>query len=368
MSRIAFFFVICMLVAQGVCAQDTRQILIRNVGVPEPLTIAGDRPQSAPVRVRLWGVSPLTDTDHIAGMLALEEGINNSPVNCTIKQWSSPDFAYAQCIGFGEKDMALSLIEKGYAMADRTVIGGTIFDSIYRNAETAARKGRLGLWHKVMPPDSARDFYAAQQDPFQVTQDMATIVIAAMILGPFIGMLIVGGIIYGGFQRLLHLQRYQIAMANKKDRTMREREKFIVAASLEGELNTNRAKLDAFIIIYEELLRNLRDPLKDHKYKKAGDIIHEKPALSRNVYDSNIDKLDLLGQTVVTELTALYTQIEPNPNYRTIEPDTPIDEVIDFVAAIVRDAEAMLTPIDRICSSLNVIVRDKRAKASEELI
>ena len=188
--------------------------------------------------------------------------------------------------------------------------------------------------------------------------------IASLILGPFIGMLIVGGIIYVGFRRLMNLQRYQIALAAKKDRAMREREKFIVAASLEGEMNTNRAKLDAFIIIYEELLKNLRDPLKDHKYKRSGELMHEKPALLRNVYDSNIEKLDVLGQQIVMDVTEFYMMVEPNPKYKTIEPDTPIDDVIDFVSSIVDGAEKMLVPLDKISASLNVIVRDKRAKSA----
>ena len=148
---------------------------------------------------------------------------------------------------------------------------------------------------------------------------------------------------------------------------MREREKFIVAASLEGELNTNRAKVDAFIIIYEQMLKNLRDPLKDHKYKKGGDIIHQKPALSRNVYDSNTDKLDLLGANLVADITHLYIDIDPNPDYKTIEPNTPIEEVIDYVSTIIRDAESMVPKMDAISSALNVIVRDRRAKTGKSI-
>jgi endonuclease YncB( thermonuclease family) len=361
--RLMFFLSLLCSFFTPVFAQETRQVLLRNIDVESSVSVSGVASNARETTITLWGIEPLETNNTIAGRIALEAIINNSPLNCTIKQWNSDNNGQAQCIGLDEQDIALRLIEKGYATADRRAIRETIFDSIYRNAELAARNSRAGLWRMILPEPSEYDQLRNLKDnQFSLTNDTAYLLIAATILGPFIGMLIVGGIIYTGFKRLLYLQRYQIAAAEKKDRAMREREKFIVAASLEGEMNTNRAKLDAFIIIYEELLKNLRDPLKDHKYKKGGDIIHEKPALLRNVYDSNIDKLDVLGPQIVTDLTALYTTIEPNPDYKTIEPSTPIDDVIQFVETIIADAEAMLQPIDKISASLNVIVRDKRAK------
>lgn len=337
--------------------------MLKNIRVSTPISLSGMSPQSQIIEMQLWGVEPLEKTNSIAGRIALENALNNMPVNCTIKKWKTPISAQGQCIGYQEKDIALRLIEGGYVMADRKAVAGTVFDGIYKNAELSARQSRSGVWGKIIPEESAfQKLQRSKDQSFHLTQDTAYLVITVMVLGPFIGMLIVGGVIYTGFKRLLNLQKYQIASAAQKDRAMREREKFIVAASLEGEMNTNRAKLDAFIIIYEELLKNLRDPLKDHKYKKSGDIIHEKPALSRNVYDSNIDKLDVLGQQIITDLTGLYITVEPNPDYRTIEPSTPIEDVIEFVESIVQDAEAMLAPIDNISAALNVIVRDKRAK------
>lgn len=353
--------------AGAVQAQEVKQILLRDIYVPEPTTLLGNVNGKA-TEVDLWGIHPMPDAYDVAGRIALEDAVQKSPVNCTIKQWMSAQDASAQCIAVGEADVALTLIERGYAMADRQQIRGTVFDNVYSNAETAARKVRAGVWAEILPKqDQFENLKSSKDQNFALTEDLAYTLIAIMVLGPFIGMLIVGGIIYGGFRRLINLQKYQIAASAKKDRAMREREKFIVAASLEGEMNTNRAKLDAFIIIYEELLKNLKDPLKDHKYKKSGDIIHEKPALSRSVYDSNIDKLDVLGQQIVGDITQLYVEIEPNPNYKTIEPGMQIEDVIDFVSQIVKDAEAMLVPIDNISAALNVIVRDKRAKSPQHV-
>lgn len=344
-------------------AQTGKQVLLRDVIVTQPMVLSGAVASSRHVNVTLWGVGLISNEHKVAAQLYLETLVNDAPVNCSIKKWASSISASAQCIGFGERDLALSLIEAGYAMANRAAIRGGVFEDVYKKAELSARRGRSGLWAELLPGGS--DFSAlkrANDTAFGLTENMAYLLIALMVLGPFVGMMIVGGVIYTGFKRLINLQKYQVAVANKKDRAMREREKFIVAASLEGEMNTNRAKLDAFVIIYEEMLKNLRDPLKDHKYKKGGEVIHKKPALLRNVYDSNVDKLDVLGGTIVTDLTALYISIEPNPEYRTIEPGTPIDDVIDFVNGIISDAEALLRPIDDVSGALNVIVRDKRAK------
>ena len=366
MSRFVLFFILFAVLSMPSYAQDAKQVFLKNVYVEDVLTLVGTANDSTQNKMTLWGVKSIDMSKDVATKIELEREVNARPVSCTIKKWQSSTDALAQCIGGNEMDLALSLIESGYAMADRPAIATTIFESLYKAAEEKAISTRAGLWHSILPQPKeliVREESAA----FEMTESMAHFIIAAMILGPFVGMLIVALIIYGGFRRLIHLQKYQMAMTNKRDRAMREREKFIVAASLEGELNINRAKVDAFIIIYEQLLKNLRDPLKDHKYKKAGDIIHKKPALSRSVYDSNIDKLDLLGQSIVTEVTQLYIQIEPNPDYKTIEPNTPIDEVIEFVSGIVRDAEALLPYMDNISSALNVIVRDKRAKHSPEV-
>lgn len=381
MSRSAHLFSLFIIALSVFCmpilaqAQNAaKQVTLGSVYVNSSTELSGQQRDDSTVDIRLWGIEPLPEDSasaKLASKLALEQLIRSASVNCTIKAWQGQTYAIAQCVNTSEKDIALALIEQGYAMADRQQIAGTLFETIYNDAETKARQSNIGLWPSVNAFATNNSILtsvkAQNQTPFQLTEDLAYIIIAAMVAGPFVGMLIVAFIIYGGFRRLISLQKYQMAVAQKKDRAMREREKFIVAASLEGEINTNRAKLDAFIIIYEEMLKNLRDPSKEPKYRKGGDIIHEKPALSRNVYDSNLDKLDLLGPQIVADVTGLYTMVEPNPDYKTIEPDTPIDDVVDFVNQIIRDAEMMLDPMDRVGGALNVIVRDKRAKSSNPI-
>ena len=348
-------------------AQESSRILLKDVYVSSPLTITGTNEANQSYNVKLWGIQLIDQDRKIATKTVLEKGIAGGLVSCTLKNSEESENLIGQCIGRNENDLALVLLQQGYAIADKGIIQGSIFEDLYGNAESQAIESRSGLWQIMLPNEQSLVNTMATDQRFELTENMAHFFIAAMILGPFIGMLLVAFIIYGGFRRLIYLQKYQMAMAHKRDRAMREREKFIVAASLEGELNTNRAKVDAFIIIYEQMLKNLRDPLKDHKYKKGGDIIHQKPALSRNVYDSNTDKLDLLGANLVADITHLYIDIDPNPDYKTIEPNTPIEEVIDYVSTIIRDAESMVPKMDAISSALNVIVRDRRAKTGKSI-
>ena len=188
------------------------------------------------------------------------------------------------------------------------------------------------------------------------------VILAAIILGPLIGMIIVGWIISVMLGRLISLQKHQILSNRQREKSLKDRERFVISASLEGELRTNHAKLDAFLIIYDEMLKNLKDPSKTPKYKQGGDVIHEKPALARSVYDSNLDKLDLLGPQMVGDLTDLYVSIDANPDYITLEPEMPIEQVIQIVQKIVTDAQRLLEPTEQLSSGLGIIVREKSAQ------
>lgn len=337
-------------------AQDTKDIRLKNAyATNNELSISGTNNNNKTITIHLAGIEFISKDTNIV-KIALNDLINNSLVICKpIKSHSSKTIA--QCLNNAEQDIALMLINSGFAITDRSNINATNFKSIYINAEYEARRSKTGFWASINQSTTSNNI----TKPSNILDNERFYWIASLlILGPFIGMLIVGVIIYGGFKRLINLQKYQIALNNKKDRALRDREKFIVAASMEGENNTNRAKLEAFIIIYEDLLKNLRDTTIEPKYKKSGDIIHEAPSLSRNVYESNMDKIDLLGISLVSDISVLYMDIDPNPNYRTFEPETPIEEVIEFVASIIKKAEAMLDPMDKIHGGLNVIIRNKK--------
>lgn len=145
-----------------------------------------------------------------------------------------------------------------------------------------------------------------------------------------------------------------------RENSIRARERLVVAAALEGELKANHSKLEAFLLIYQEMLRNLKEPGRAPKYKQGGEIIHEKPALSRTIFDAYADRLDLLGPGIAGDLAHIYAGVDVDPEYKTLAPDLSPDKAIRTVERIVEGAKDMLAPIEKNIGALSVIVRDKQ--------
>lgn len=359
MQCIRIIIALILLIASVAKAQDGEGVQLQNAyaAAGQMLAVMGFGQDGRANTYVLNGVDYLTRDKNDFVKIAIQDLVLDGRVLCKPFQNGK-----AQCLNNRGQDIALALITSGLAIVNYADVTGTDFKAIYTQAENRARTSNAGLWSYITRIDAQQDTASAGVMSEDFIGSYIVYILGAIFLGPFLGMIIIGLILVGGLRHLISLQKFQITAAQKRDRNLREREKFIVAASLEGELNSNRAKLEAFIIIYEEMLKNLRDPDKEPKYKQGGDIIHKSPSLSRNVFDSNMEKMDLLGAQLVADLTALYVQVNPNPEYRTFEPDADRDEVIGFVADIIKQAEALLEPIDKIMGALQTIIRDKKTK------
>ena len=321
--------------------------------------------QGGNMTINLWGVEPATAPgtmeNHRARVL-LDDLIAQRTVKCVPMSDPVNGRVRAQCLNAAEKDLALQLISAGAVAVSRRDVLGSDLAKAYLDAEQKARTAGVGIWgNGTLGNSTGSD--AANSDValpgFAKALPMWAIA-AAMLLVPLLGFLVVAIILYRGFKQMIALQRYQLAGTQKREKQLKDREKYVIASALEGEINTNRAKLDAFLVIYEELLKSLRDPSKKPKYQRAGDIIHEKPALSRTVYDSHIDKLDVLGPQITSDLSNLYGMIDAAPDYRTLEPEVPIEKAREIVDRIIRAATKMADPMDKALAALSIIVRDKR--------
>jgi hypothetical protein len=144
-------------------------------------------------------------------------------------------------------------------------------------------------------------------------------------------------IIMRGFQRVIDAQNRNADLMSQ-ERRLRDQERKIVAVMLDSELKANKAKIEAYRVVYEEMLRSLRDPDKTPRYKKAGDVIQKQPALARSVFDRNADKLDILGDRLASELIHFYARIKSQPEYHNIDPNAPLDEVIQFLEKSLKNA------------------------------
>lgn len=311
--------------------------------------------------ISLWGIEAVNERGtpgNVRARAFLDDMIGDRPVICAPMGGSAQNGSVrAQCLNVQERDLGLALISAGLVATNRRDMQASELATPYLQAERNARAQRLGIWG-----DSGnRQQQAPAQAAIPLMDRMPLWLIVSILVGaPMLGFLIIGMIINKGFAQLVQLQKYQIAGTQKREKQLKAREKYVVAAALESEINTNRAKLDAYLIIYEEMLKSLRDQGKTPKYKRAGDIIHDKPALTRTVYDSNLDKIDLLGPQLTSDLAQLYLSIDPNPDYRTLEPEMQIEKVWEIVERIIRNAERLIEPMDKISGALNVIVRDRR--------
>lgn len=311
--------------------------------------------------IALWGVdsaAPLSTPLGVQGRAFLDEIIAGGAVRCFMMSET-----HARCLNGSERDLGLMLLNSGYVAVNRQQITGNDLAAAYLGAERQARSNHAGLWASDSAPIAGRAAEAAAASTFtQLSGGMPLWMILAILTGvPLLGLLILGIVLRSGQNQFIMLQRYQLAGTQKRERQLKEREKYVIASALENEIMTNRAKLDAFLVVYEELLKSLRDTGKQPKYQRAGDIIHDKPAMSRTVYDAQIDKLDVLGPQLAAEVSALYGMLTANPDYRTLEPEVPIEKAREVIDRIVRNAEKLIEPMDKVAGALSVIVRDKRA-------
>ena len=165
-------------------------------------------------------------------------------------------------------------------------------------------------------------------------------------------------VIWIGFSNLAAIQREQLEKLQTDDITLKKREKLVLASAFANELTENKIKCEAFITIYTELLRNLRDLDKKAAYEGAGDFIHQHAPLTRIIFDQNMEKLHVLGNKLTDDLTKAYAAIRSEPQYFTLEAKMPRASAIRIVEMVLDDAQKTLEPIEPIIAALHVIVRD----------
>lgn len=179
----------------------------------------------------------------------------------------------------------------------------------------------------------------------------------ASFLGPLIGLFLVGLFLLIGLLRISRIQQKHIKHMLMNEKSVQKREKAVLASSLASELTENKIKCEAFITIYNELLRNLRDNDKKAQYEEAGDFIHQRPPLSRSVFDANVEKLSIFGTKLAGDVAGVYAAVRQDPEYFNLEADMPRPSAIRMVEMVLDDAQKTLEPMDPVIAALNVIVR-----------
>ncbi|PCI55562.1 MAG: hypothetical protein COB36_08050 [Alphaproteobacteria bacterium] len=287
---------------------------------------------SGDVEISLWGIEKIragASIFHLKIRGALEKEVGGQDVLCTIKERYGGHNVKAQCINDREADLSLFLLQNGYASADRAAIYGSVYERPYLDAEENARSNGLGAWADNTVLSSGD----VQSKNFMMGAFflMAVFILALALLGFYI---------MRGFGRVVDIQNQSIDLASK-ERALKDKEKYIVASIIDAEIKANKSKIDAYIMVYEEVLQRLDNKDITPKYQKTGEIIQKQPVLDRSVFDGNTNKLGFFGARLASDIIHYYARIKTVPDYVEITPDMPQSEVIDILARVVGNAQKM---------------------------
>lgn len=299
--------------------------------------------------VRLFGIEAVESVQvplKIQARTLLDDRIGGGAVRCRVIGWDEND-PVAQCTSPTEEDLAIAMLQEGFAVADRAMLRGSVYEKPYFAAETEARKESRGIW------------LSADKESGRREETLAYALAAVCLIAPLLGFALVSAVAARGFGRMSTIleRHFRILMSREND--LREREKFVVASMFEAELSANRTKLEAFLVVYDEIFKGLKDTAREHRFRQAGEMIHEQPALARAAFEANKDKMELLGAQLAGDMVSLYAAINPDPAYVSLEPGMPIDQAIRRVEKVIEGAQALMAPMERILAAVTVIVRDK---------
>lgn len=301
--------------------------------------------------IQLWGIEKVNPNAAVFNLKArskLEQKVGDTAVLCTIKKRDN-NMLHGQCINNKEEDLSLYLLQEGFVTADRPVINGTVFERAYLAAEQNAQDNELGVW-------AAGDSYSSAAD----TQSKNFMLGAFVLMAVFIlGLFVLGFFVVRGFKKVADVQNQSLDMA-MKERTLKNKEKLVIAAMIKAEVVENKTKIEAYLVIYEEMLQDLSDSTKAPKYQKTGEIIQKQPALSRSVFDGNTNKLDLFGSDLSSQVIHYYARIKSAPDYVEVVSDTPQAEFKSTIQAAVDNAKKLYEISDDLLQSFdaNALARD----------
>lgn len=285
------------------------------------------------VHIYLWGVEDAEGQNSILKLkarAALDKEIGGKSINCTLKKRYS-DHIVAQCVNESKEDLSLYMLQQGYVTASRSDIYETIFEGPYVSAEDKAQAQGRGVWQVA---DNA-----GEDTSLKTSKNFLMASILLLVTG-VVGLAFISFYIMRGFHRVVDVQNKTMDLA-VKERHLKDKERFIIASMLDSEIRENKSKIDAYLVVYEEVLRDMNDPARTPKYKKSGDIIQKQPALGRSVFDGNTNRLDLMGEFLSSDIIHYYARIKTVPDYVDLEPDTEINEARDIVEKAVYQAKKL---------------------------
>ncbi len=332
-------------------AQTSKNQQVKRISRPM-LAIDAATLQAEGMRIKLWGIKPAKTLEapiEISALDKMDSLINSEHVNCRIMKWDITN-PVARCTVKSNEDLGIAMLQAGYAVVDREQIYGSVFATSYREAQEQAKNGLKGVWKLVA------DLNKTSYMPEWIEKYLKILVPLSLIFVPIIGFLLMSYFTHRGLNKIAKVNAEEIEFNRNKEEALEAREKIVLASSLQGELEENKSKIEAFLTIYREILITMKDVTKTPKYQENGELIHEHPALSRGVFELSIKKLSLLDMKIVSDISKLYSGIHADPNYITLDPTTPIDDATRQVEDVIQGAESLLPHIDYVVGQLNSLI------------
>ncbi len=171
-------------------------------------------------------------------------------------------------------------------------------------------------------------------------------------------LIVLFAVLAGIFRSKQNLDRIYLSLTQSNqlynnEAQTRKKEQELAAIMIHAELKSNHSKVEAFLIIYQDLLDTLRDPSTDHKYMHSGEIVRSAPALDRYIFDANLDKMGALGDELAPRVINFYNKIETDPPYTNLEPDMSHEAALTIVENVVQRAQSLKNEIETLTESFD---------------
>lgn len=323
--------------------------IIRPMRAVDPITLRAEG-----VSIRLWGIKPARSGDSPLELRALDlmdALIQEQQVNCKIEGGAIPELI-GRCVVQNSQDLALELLTKGFVVVDRHQTYNTVFATNYSKAEEAARNAGNGVWAFVKQ---------SEEGVGGIPKWMQSEVLLPVVLfgGPLLGLLVVAFVMWRFMDNISSAQTSESRQAEHKEALLQLRERQVLISTLEGELTENKNKIEAFMVIYNDMLNSLKSGTETPKYQQVGDIVQKHPSFSKTVFEANVPKLNLLEMKLAGHISKLYSALPKEQEYINLDQNVQLETAIKLVEKVLKDAENLLAPINQVIDELQAAGQQK---------
>ena len=299
--------------------------------------------------IRLWGILPAKASDtplELRAMELMDMLIQEGQVNCKLEGGQIPDLV-GRCTVQTGQDLALELLGNGYAIVDRRQTYNTVFATNYEKAQEQARALKKGAWALI-------DRQEVKLPKWLQSEVLAPLVIFG---GMFLGFVLNALLMVRFMGRFVQSQSSENMQVERKEALLQSRERQVMLTTLEGELTENKNKIEAFIVIYGDLLTNLNDAGQTPKYQQVGDIVQKHPSYSKTVFEANVGKLSLLDIKLAGHISKLYSAMPKEQEYINLDQNVPLEDAIKLVERVLQEVEQLQDPINQVIHELQEAAR-----------